>query len=259
MSNSIETEIERIQQAKADIKSAIEAKGVEVGDGLIDTYADKVAEISGGGSSYNAFKVESMDDPILEDAKENDYAILHKAIGEVPLVATDLPEELTVLYVRVPQSFTLPATQVPALVETSRIYDHTCASQYAYYFDVNCGESSDVVSVNFSFYDSAGGNISFSYVVSISGDTATFILDTEHSVTQADFILDDMGMKYKEGTYFDEVASSFNGVFGELFSIPSGTIDRIDFDCMKYTGSGTEPLDSENLPETLNSFNGISH
>lgn len=46
---SIATEIQRLQNAKADIKTAIEEKGVEVGDGLIDTYAEKIAEISGGG------------------------------------------------------------------------------------------------------------------------------------------------------------------------------------------------------------------
>jgi hypothetical protein len=45
---SIATEIQRLQNAKADIKTAIEEKGVEVGDGLIDTYAEKIAEISSG-------------------------------------------------------------------------------------------------------------------------------------------------------------------------------------------------------------------
>lgn len=46
---SIATEIERLQTAKADIKSAIEEKGVTVGDGNIDTYAEKIGEISAGG------------------------------------------------------------------------------------------------------------------------------------------------------------------------------------------------------------------
>jgi hypothetical protein len=45
---SIATEIQRLQTAKANIKTAIESKGVEVGDGLIDTYAEKIAEISSG-------------------------------------------------------------------------------------------------------------------------------------------------------------------------------------------------------------------
>ena len=48
---SIATEIQRLQTAKADIKSAIEQKGVTVGDGLIDTYAEKISEISSGGGS----------------------------------------------------------------------------------------------------------------------------------------------------------------------------------------------------------------
>ena len=46
---SIATEIQRLQQAKADIKTAIEEKGVTVGDGTIDTFADKIKEITGGG------------------------------------------------------------------------------------------------------------------------------------------------------------------------------------------------------------------
>ena len=47
---SIETEISRIQSAKADIKTAIEAKGVTVpSSATIDTYDDYVSQISGGG------------------------------------------------------------------------------------------------------------------------------------------------------------------------------------------------------------------
>lgn len=50
---SIATEITRIQQAKADIKAAIEAKGVTVpSSATIDTYDDYVSQISGGGGSY---------------------------------------------------------------------------------------------------------------------------------------------------------------------------------------------------------------
>ena len=49
---SIATEIQRLQQAKADIKAAIEEKGVNVGDGTIDTYAEKIDEISGSSGDY---------------------------------------------------------------------------------------------------------------------------------------------------------------------------------------------------------------
>ena len=49
---SIATEITRIQQAKADIKTAIEAKGVTVpSSATIDTYDDYVSQISGGGGA----------------------------------------------------------------------------------------------------------------------------------------------------------------------------------------------------------------
>lgn len=75
---SIATEIERIQNAKTSIKTAIENKGVVVGEGLIDTYASKIDEITGGGggggkyapsaiSFYNAkasdlsYEVENLD------------------------------------------------------------------------------------------------------------------------------------------------------------------------------------------------------
>ena len=47
---SISTEIQRIMTAKANIKAAIENKGVTVGDGTIDTYAEKIGEIQVGGS-----------------------------------------------------------------------------------------------------------------------------------------------------------------------------------------------------------------
>ena len=50
---SIAQEIQRIQSAKANIKTAIENKGVTVGDGTIDTYAEKIGEISGGGTAQN--------------------------------------------------------------------------------------------------------------------------------------------------------------------------------------------------------------
>lgn len=62
---SIANEIQRLQDAKADIKAAIEEKGVEVGNGTIDTYAEKIGEISGGdeGSYQQGY----------EDGKKSEY------------------------------------------------------------------------------------------------------------------------------------------------------------------------------------------
>lgn len=70
---SIATEIQRIQNAKSSIKTAIENKGVVVGDGTIDTYAAKIDEISSGESNeieianasylfYQNVRLEQMDD-----------------------------------------------------------------------------------------------------------------------------------------------------------------------------------------------------
>lgn len=54
---SIATEIERIQNAKSSIKTAIENKGVTVGNGTIDTYASKIDEITTGSGEnwYDTF------------------------------------------------------------------------------------------------------------------------------------------------------------------------------------------------------------
>ena len=48
---SIESEITRLASAKSSIKQAIENKGVIVGSGTIDTYADKIAQITTGGGT----------------------------------------------------------------------------------------------------------------------------------------------------------------------------------------------------------------
>lgn len=58
---SISTEIQRLQSAKENIKNAIEEKGVSVGNGLLDTYPDKIDEvydkgvIDGKQSQYDEF------------------------------------------------------------------------------------------------------------------------------------------------------------------------------------------------------------
>ena len=46
---SVASEIARLQNAKASIKTSIENKGVTVGDGTIDTYASKIDEIETSG------------------------------------------------------------------------------------------------------------------------------------------------------------------------------------------------------------------
>ena len=59
---SIASEIQRLKTAKADIKAAIEEKGVVVGDGTIDTYAEKISEISGGSGGNPLEYVNDMSD-----------------------------------------------------------------------------------------------------------------------------------------------------------------------------------------------------
>ena len=70
---SIATEIQRLQEAKADIKAVIEEKGVEVGNGLIDGYADKVDAVydkgvsDGKKSEYDEFWDKYQDNGNRED------------------------------------------------------------------------------------------------------------------------------------------------------------------------------------------------
>lgn len=50
MSTTIQTEIQRIQKAKSDIKSAIVAKGGIISDAAtLDTYADAISSLNVGG------------------------------------------------------------------------------------------------------------------------------------------------------------------------------------------------------------------
>ena len=60
---TIAENITRIQQAKTNIKAAIEEKGVEVGQGTIDTYAEKIAQIPSGGSGVDWSELGYSDRP----------------------------------------------------------------------------------------------------------------------------------------------------------------------------------------------------
>lgn len=55
---SLNSEITRITNAKAAIKTAIEGKGVVVGNGTIDTYAGKIDQIQQGGDATTIMLVE---------------------------------------------------------------------------------------------------------------------------------------------------------------------------------------------------------
>ena len=55
---AIADQITRIKNAKAAIKTAIEGKGVTVGDGTIDTYAEKINQIQQGGDATTIMLIE---------------------------------------------------------------------------------------------------------------------------------------------------------------------------------------------------------
>lgn len=65
---SVATEIQRLNTAKADIKTAIEAKGVTVpSSATIDTYDDYVSQISGGGGGGSSADTEALKGMITRD------------------------------------------------------------------------------------------------------------------------------------------------------------------------------------------------
>ena len=55
---AIADQITRIKNAKAAIKTAIEGKGVVVGNGTIDTYAEKINQIQQGGDATTVMLIE---------------------------------------------------------------------------------------------------------------------------------------------------------------------------------------------------------
>ena len=74
---SIVTEIQRLQSAKINIKTAIENKGVTVGDGTIDTYAEKIGEIvgaaAGGRLPKGIAEMQTGSFTVAEDTNETQY------------------------------------------------------------------------------------------------------------------------------------------------------------------------------------------
>lgn len=88
---SVANEITRLQNAKTALKTAIENKGVTVGDGLIDTYADKILEISGGGGS-DEYQT-ALWNGIQQDGNRKDYNNafrLWRNMGEIWLPNHDI-------------------------------------------------------------------------------------------------------------------------------------------------------------------------
>jgi hypothetical protein len=73
---SIANEIKRLQNAKADIKQAIENKGVSVGNNLIDTYAEKINQIQTG----------ILPTGTLEITENGTYDVTHIATAIVNIV-----------------------------------------------------------------------------------------------------------------------------------------------------------------------------
>lgn len=100
---SIASEITRLNTAKADIKTAIEAKGVEVpSSALIDTYDDYIAQIEGGGgcsvASANSISFDDMGRISSVDYKEGVTSIPDYMFAYNPSISSvTLPSTVTTI------------------------------------------------------------------------------------------------------------------------------------------------------------------
>lgn len=107
---SIATEISRLQTAKADLKTAIEAKGVTVpSSATIDTYDDYVSQISGGGGSQTPSNFESWE--------YNDWG--HPTSISVKTGVTSIPQKFQY------GNSSLTACTLPNTIETISDYAFT--------------------------------------------------------------------------------------------------------------------------------------
>lgn len=95
---SIATEITRLQTAKSDIKTAIEAKGVTVpSSATIDTYDDYVSQISGGGGGGDASTIKGLIDRSIKSIEipSGTTSIGKYAFSYCPLSSITIPDSVT--------------------------------------------------------------------------------------------------------------------------------------------------------------------
>ena len=101
---SIATEITRLQQAKADIKTAIENKGVTVpSDATLDDYADLVDSISGGGGSVDW---EALFKTLIGDTGASTELVIPEGITKVK--QNGVYKNSSVTKVVLPSTYTTP-------------------------------------------------------------------------------------------------------------------------------------------------------
>lgn len=95
---SIATEIERLQNAKASMKTAIENKGVEVGDATIDAFADKINEISVGTEGNPFVEFVSGDKKVLTASDLAGATQIRAGMfSSIDLTSVECPSSLVVI------------------------------------------------------------------------------------------------------------------------------------------------------------------
>ena len=162
---SIATEIERLQNAKANIKTSIENKGVEVGEGTIDTYAEKINQIQAGAN----FKITNASFLFYEDYRLDILNELCSLISDDCTMhyrmfsGCETLEEIPTLYMgattHIYQMFTecVNLTTIHGLVDLGKAYSTASNANYTRYtLDVSNAKDltyESIVNIFDSLYD----------------------------------------------------------------------------------------------------------
>ena len=182
--STITQNLTRIQQAKADIKTAIEAKGVTVpSSATIDTYDDYVSQISGG----------SCDDSVLINLIERDIESIDIPSGTTTIGA------YAFYYCSSLTNITIPS----GVTSIGNYAFYRCGSLTS--IDIPSGVTS-IGSQAFQYCSSLSSCTIGSGVISIGGNAFTYC----SNLTSIDIP--------------DSVTSIGNGVFGYCYSLTSCTI-----------------------------------
>lgn len=100
---SVATEIQRLASAKAAIKTSIENKGVEVGEGLLDSYAQKIDQIQSSGGDT---ELEASYKSLIDGTRGTNVTKLPQGLNEIGAYAfyyrvnmtlEELPETITTI------------------------------------------------------------------------------------------------------------------------------------------------------------------
>lgn len=261
---SVATELQRIIDAKADLKTAIEAKGVTVSSSaLIDDYADYVDSIPSGGGAvqekllnfydYDGTLVASYDGSEITGLADLPSAPDHST-DEVPLTFEEWSETLSNI-----KAF---HTSYPTFQYSVFPYYHTTDGKCHIYFNIT--SDTDGLGVYFTLSQNPSGTIDWgdgSTIETISSRTLTHIYTSKgvyHCVIDSsDIFAYNLGDSW--GSHIPEGCKVLKAFFPSIFSSYTiqycGNIESISFpSAIKTAQSGRSYQDCYNIRTIVSPF-----